>query len=141
MKAVAADVAASTNYPLVYEKGEERKSHTPTVSMNIPRVYAEGNAISYAHFALAKVREECPERLPEAWRALGFLDTLNHAHRLTMPVLLTGAELDSNTPICSSYSLFEQLPRTRSYTVVAGQEHGYTPLFLHMAKAWFTAYV
>ena len=142
IKAVAADVAACTNFPLIYSTGlEKSKTRNPTVAMNIPRVYAKGNAISYAHFALAKVEEECPERLPEAWRALGFIDTMNHAHRLTMPVLLTGAELDDNTPIYSSYSLFEKLPRTCSYTKMAGQGHGYTPQFLHLAKAWFSLYI
>lgn len=142
VKAVAADVTALTNYPLVYAIGDDRsKTHTPTISTTIPRVYAEGNAKSYTHFALAAVQDQSPERLPEAWRALGFIDTLSHAHRLTMPTLLTGAELDGNTPIASIRSLFEKLPRTRSYTEIAGQGHGYIPLFLHMAIAWFNSHV
>ncbi len=142
IKAVAADVTALTNFPLIHAKAEEKGyTHDPTIRTKIPPVYAKGNAQSYAHFALAKVQEECPKRLPDAWRALGFIDTLSHAHRLTMPTLLTGAELDGNTPIFSIISLFEKLPRTRSYTEIAGQAHGYTPLFLHLAKAWFTAHI
>lgn len=142
VKAVAADVAALTNYPLIHALGEAKSARALTVrAMAIPRVYAEGNARSYAHFALAKVREETPDRLPEAWRALGFLDTLSHAHRLALPVLLTGAALDDNTPAASIRSLFDRLPGTRSYTDIAGQEHAYTPLFLPLARAWFTAHL
>jgi len=117
MKAVAADVTALTNYPLVHELGVDG---------------------SYTHFALKDVTEQ---RLPDAWRALGYVDTLSHAHRLTMPVLLTGAGLDTNTPIPSIRSLFDNLPGTRSYTEIAGQQHRYSPLFLQLAKAWFVAHV
>jgi len=120
IKAVAADVTALTNYPLVHELGVDG---------------------SYAHFALARVTAECPERLPDAWRALGYVDTLRHAHRLTMPVLLTGGALDTTTPIPSIRSLFDKLPGTRSYTEIAGQQHRYSPLFLQLAKAWFIAHV
>jgi len=123
VKAVAADVTALTNYPLVMRIGE-----------------AAGSG-SYTHFALSPVTGECPERLPDAWRALGYFDTLSHAHRLTMPTLLTGAGLDTNTPIPSIRSLFDKLPATRSYTEIAGQQHRYSPLFLQLAKAWFIAHV
>jgi len=86
------------------------------------------------------------DRLPSAqrdaaWRALGFVDTLCHAHRLTMPTLLTAGALDGVTPKDSIQSLFAALPATRSYTEFDGQDHAYTAPFLRLAQAWFTVYL
>ncbi len=81
------------------------------------------------------------EGTEEEWRALGFVDTICHAHRLTMPVLLTAGSEDEVTPPVSVESLFDQLPGTRSYTLLAGQDHTYTMPFIHLASAWFKLYV
>ena len=122
MRAVAADLPFLTNYPL-------------TVAKENPGAYY------LAQSALACVAKEHPDRLPDAWRALGFVDTLNHAHRLIMPTLLTAGTIDETTPPDSIFSLFEQLPGTRSYTEIAGQAHEYTAPFLRLARAWFEIYV
>ena len=89
---------------------------------------------------------ETLDKLPEnaraqAWNAIGNIDTLSHKHRLKMPVLLTSGETDWVCPPYTIEALFSALPATRSYTMIAGQEHGYTVPFLHLAEAWFRFYV
>jgi cephalosporin-C deacetylase-like acetyl esterase len=76
-----------------------------------------------------------------AWKALGFTDAMCHAHRLTMPVLLTAGLLDGVCHPDTIKSLFDVLPGTRSYSEFAGQGHAYTTQFLHMAMGWFRLYV
>ena len=91
--------------------------------------------------ALDKIAAEQPAELATAWRALGYADVLSHAHRLRMPVLLTAAGADTTCTPESIMGLFRLLPGTRSYTEIAGQGHGYTKSFLHMARAWFRLHV
>ena len=82
-----------------------------------------------------------PDGHPEEWRALGFVDTMNHVHRLAMPVLLTAGSEDGVTPPVSIEPLFAALPGTRSYTYLHGQGHTYTMPFLRLAAAWFRLHV
>ena len=82
-----------------------------------------------------------PDGSPEEWRALGFVDTLSHAHRLGLPVLLTAGSEDPVTPPVSIEGLFDVLPGTRSYTYLKGQGHAYTMPLLRLATAWFGMYV
>jgi cephalosporin-C deacetylase-like acetyl esterase len=84
---------------------------------------------------------ETPEKLPLAWRALGFVDTLSHAHRLTMPVLLTAGTADDVCPPPTIRKFFDTLTGTRSYTELADQTHRYTVPFMHLARAWMGLYV
>ena len=76
-----------------------------------------------------------------AWKALGCVDVMSHAHRLSVPTLLTAGQADVTCLPETIRGLFDLLPGTRSYTEVAGMEHGYTPHFLHLAKAWFRLHV
>ena len=122
VKAVAADVPFLTNFPLVFQ-------------MSSPGAY------SLALTPLTQLRNHAPTNVPAAWKALGTIDTMSHAHRLSLPVLLTAGTDDTATPADSIRSLFEVLPATRSYTELAGQGHAYTVPFLHLAKAWFGLYV
>jgi cephalosporin-C deacetylase-like acetyl esterase len=76
-----------------------------------------------------------------AWRALGLIDTLSHAHRLTFPTLLTSGALDDVCPAATIEALFALLPDSRSYTQIAGQAHGYNQYFVQLARAWFGSFV
>jgi len=78
-----------------------------------------------------------PDSRRAAWKALGYVDVLCHAHRLGMPVLLTAGSQDETCPPETISGLFDRLPGTRSYTEIAGQGHAYTKAFLHLAQAWF----
>ena len=72
-----------------------------------------------------------------AWRSAGLIDTLSHAHRLDIPVLLTAGENDESCPPHTIETLFDCLPGTRSYTYLKGTAHRYTTQFIPLALAWF----
>jgi len=114
VKAVAADVPFLTNFPLMFRMGTYKAAFNAMSS-------AEGNA--------------------GEWKALGYIDTLSHAHRLRMPTLVSAGELDTTCPPASVESLFEILPGTRSYVYITGQSHGYTVPLFRLARAWFGLYV
>jgi cephalosporin-C deacetylase-like acetyl esterase len=117
VRAVAADVPFLVNFPLMHVQEVRGAYETAFGTMGSPA----GD--------------------PDEWKALGFIDALSHAHRLTMPTLLTAGGLDSVCPPVSIASLFESLPGTRSYTYLADEGHKYTTPFLRLAQAWFRLYV
>jgi len=90
---------------------------------------------------VADIAANRPDDLPAACKALGFIDGLSHARRMTMPTLVLAGADDTACTAEKIRTLFDRLPGTRSYTVVAGQKHAYTTPFLHMARAWFRLYV
>jgi cephalosporin-C deacetylase-like acetyl esterase len=75
-----------------------------------------------------------------AWRAVGLIDTLSHAHRLDLPVLLTAGGCDGICPPPTVEALFERLPGIRSYTYLKDTGHRYTTEFIPLASAWFRLY-
>jgi cephalosporin-C deacetylase-like acetyl esterase len=122
VKAVAADLPFLTHFPMM-----SAMKYT--------------DAYSLAFTRLEQLQKEDPGKLPQAWHALGYIDTVSHAHRLTMPVLLTAGGADAVCPPCTIKALFELLPSTRSYTELADQGHAYTVPFLPLARAWFGLHV
>lgn len=109
VQTVCADVPFLTNFPLA----------------NFTGAYA---------WALLGITGEKPSA--EEWHTIGFIDTLSHAHRLQLPVLLVAGEIDEVTPANTIKSLFEVLPATRSYTELKGVGHRYTKEFIPLATAW-----
>ena len=122
VRCVAADVPFLTNFPMLEDAGDK-------------------GAYELSFTALAQIADQRPQDLPAAWRALGFVDTLSHAHRLRMPVLLLSGLEDTVCPPESIMALFDALPGTRSLTEVEGQAHCYTLPFLPMARAWFRSFL
>ena len=117
VKAAAADLPFLTNFPLMYGR-EDRGAYG--AALDAMRTH-EGD--------------------PEEWRALGFIDTMSHAHRLIVPTLLTAGGEDTSCPPPSIQALFNELPGTKSFTYISGQTHAYTVPFLRLASAWFSLYV
>ncbi len=74
-------------------------------------------------------------------KAAGFIDTLSHAHRLNMPVLLTAGGLDKACPPATIQALFDSLSGTRSITHLSRQGHASTVEFLALSQAWMTLHV
>ena len=72
-----------------------------------------------------------------AWRNVGYIDTLSHAHRLTMPVMLTSGEKDDTCPPDTIESLFDKLTGTKSYTQVKGMGHCYSREMMQLSLSWF----
>jgi cephalosporin-C deacetylase-like acetyl esterase len=113
VRCVAADVPFLTNFPMANGRG------------------AYGNAKN----ALDKL-----DSTDVGWRALGFIDTLSHAGRLTIPVLLTAGGQDLACPAETVESLFHALPGCKSYTYLSNSVHRYTHEFLSLVMAWFRLY-
>jgi pimeloyl-ACP methyl ester carboxylesterase len=138
VRAVAADVPGFTNYPKAVERriGNAVGSLTDIVQEAIRR----GDQ-SRQMAAFKRIAESNPDDLPAAVKAIGLIDPISHAPRMTMPTLLVAGGADTICPPEGILSMFQALPGTRSYTEVAGQEHTYTTPFLHLARAWFRLHV
>ena len=112
VRCVAADVPWMTNFPLCKEIDIEWG----------PGTFAAIEAI---------------ESPADGWYALGLIDALSHARRLTVPVMLTAGGADLTCPPAAIETVFDKLPSTRMYCFIDGQGHGYTQEFVALATAWF----
>ncbi len=122
VRAVAADVPFLINFPML-------------------ETLTEPGAYFLAFEPLTRMAATGPEKVAKAWRALGLVDVLCHAHRLGMPVMLLAGAADTICPSASIESLLPHLKGTRSYTLIDKQEHTYTVPFLPLARAWFAMHV
>lgn len=113
VRCVAADVPFLTNYPLASGRG----------------------AYGHAEEGLAAVEDR-----EAGWKSLGYVDTVTHAARLTVPVLLTAGGADDVCPSETIKSLYERVPGTKSLTYFNELTHRYTREFIPLASAWFRIY-
>lgn len=74
------------------------------------------------------------------WRRLGYIDTVSHAHRLTMPVMLSAGGMDTTCPPATVESLFQKLPGTRQYTYLEHQVHTHSRSSMYLFSAWLRMY-
>ena len=89
------------------------------------------------HILQAAVEEmEAAGTLAEGWHGLGLADTMSHAHRLTMPVMLTSGTVDVVCPPDSIEPVFELLTGTKCYMSTLNMPHGHNREFTVMAAAW-----
>ena len=88
-------------------------------------------------YEVAKQAFTADEPTEQQWKAIGYIDTMSHAHRLTVPVLLTAGEIDTTCPPETIEALFDKLPGTKSYTRLQGIGHRYTREFVILTAAWF----
>jgi cephalosporin-C deacetylase-like acetyl esterase len=84
--------------------------------------------------AFAEVSEQ------DAWRALGYVDTLSHVHRLGMPVMITSGTADVDCPPDTIEPLFGKFGGTKAYISTKGMAHGHNREFTKMAGAWLNLY-
>jgi cephalosporin-C deacetylase-like acetyl esterase len=115
VRCVAADVSWMTNFPLCKELDVE-----------------------WGHDTFAAI--EAMEDPADGWYALGLIDALSHARRLTVPVMLTAGGADPTCPPAAIETVFDKLPLTRMYCYIDGQGHAYTQEFVTLATAWFRLY-
>jgi cephalosporin-C deacetylase-like acetyl esterase len=118
VRCVAADVPFLTNFPLASTYD-----------------YPDGGSYNVAFSRIKELKDPS-----EGWYALGFIDTLSHARRLTVPVMLTSGGLDKLCPAETINTLFEKLPGTKLYFHIPEQTHEYTQQFMMIATSWFRLY-
>lgn len=82
-----------------------------------------------------------PESIQDIhWKRLGYIDTMSHLHRLTMPILLTAGENDTACPPETISGLFDHLETTKSMNYFLHQGHAYTRQVIHLGLAWLNIY-
>lgn len=74
------------------------------------------------------------------WRRLGFVDTISHAHRLTMPVMLSAGGADDTCPSKTIEALFDLLPGTKQYTYLQTQVHTHSRASMYLFACWLRMY-
>ena len=70
------------------------------------------------------------------WRRLGFIDALSHAHRLTMPVMLSAGGADDTCPAATVEALFQRLPGTKQLTYLQHQVHTHSRSSMYLFASW-----
>jgi len=91
-----------------------------------------------AYGLLRPVQEQVEPAL--FWRRLGFVDTLSHARRLTMPVMLSAGGADDTCPAAAIERLFARLPGTRQYTYLEHQVHTHSRSSMVLFGGWLHLY-
>lgn len=113
VRCVCADLPFLTNFPLSGLRGD-------------------------AYGILEPIHDAIPPEI--FWNNLGLVDTLSHAHRLTMPVLLTAGGNDGVCPPATIERLFERLPGTKQYTYLREAVHTHTREGMAFFGAWLKLY-
>lgn len=76
----------------------------------------------------------------EFWNRLGYIDTISHAHRLTMPVMLSSGGMDDTCPPKTIEHLFHLLPGTKQYTYLEKQVHTHSRSSMYLFSTWLRLY-
>jgi len=91
-------------------------------------------AYGILNHAIGQLKEQ--GLLEKGLHSLGLVDTINHAYRLQMPVMITSGTIDDVCPPESIAPLFDLLPGTKCYMSTKGMAHGHNMEFTTMAAAW-----
>ena len=70
------------------------------------------------------------------WRRLGFVDTVSHAHRLHIPVMLSSGGQDLTCPSATVEHLFDSLHCTKQYTFLEHGVHTHSRESMALFGAW-----
>ncbi len=91
-----------------------------------------------AYGLLKSAYEQTPHSL--FWNRLGYVDTISHAHRLTMPVMLSAGRADNVCPKETIEHLFSLIPGTRQYTCLENQVHTHSRASMYLFSCWLKMY-
>ena len=75
------------------------------------------------------------------WNRLGYVDTLSHAHRIRVPVMLSAGGRDTVCPPCTVKALFEKLPEvSKQYTYLKDNVHTHSRQSMFLFRNWLSLY-
>ena len=74
------------------------------------------------------------------WNRLGYIDTISHSHRLTMPVMLSAGGKDVVCPAQTVQYLFQQLPGTKQYTYLEDNIHTHSRQSMCLFRNWLSLF-
>lgn len=87
------------------------------------------------------LRKAYTEISPEHfWNRLGYIDTLSHAHRIRVPVMLSSGGADDVCPPDTIEALFSKLETTRQYTYLEHNVHTHSRQSMILFRAWLALY-
>lgn len=118
-----------------------RERFSCVVAAHLPFLTDFANAPDGGSYQIAKRKLSESTDAARAARALTFLDTLSHAHRLSMPVLLTAGGQDRLCPVGGIRKLYEKLPGIRALHETPNQGHVYSVEALRLTQVWFDLYL
>lgn len=95
-----------------------------------PLSHLAGDAYGILQKAYAEVPAE------QFWNRLGYADTLSHAHRLRLPVMLSAGGADTVCTAASVEALFQKLPGTRQYTFLQENVHTHSRESMYLFRSW-----
>lgn len=95
-----------------------------------PLSQLQGNAYSILQKAYAAVPAET------FWNRLGYVDTLSHAHRIHVPILLSSGGKDDVCPASTIETLFERLHTTKQYTYLENGIHTHSRESMYLFRNW-----
>lgn len=70
------------------------------------------------------------------WNRLGFIDTVSHSHRLTMPVMLSAGGKDQVCPPATIEFLFSRLPGSKQFTFLEDAVHTHSRQSMILCRSW-----
>ena len=70
------------------------------------------------------------------WNRLGYVDTVSHSHRLTMPVMLSSGGKDIVCPPETIEYLFNRLNGSKQYTYLEGNVHTHSRQSMVLFRSW-----
>lgn len=70
------------------------------------------------------------------WNRLGYIDTVSHRHRLTMPVMLSAGGKDVVCPPETVEYLFQRLPGSKQYTYLEENVHTHSRQSMVLFRSW-----
>lgn len=70
------------------------------------------------------------------WNRLGYIDTVSHSHRLTMPVMLSSGGKDTVCPPETIEYLFHRLSGTKQYTYLEDNVHTHSRQSMVLFRCW-----
>ena len=91
-----------------------------------------------AYGILQNVYSHVPEQ--DFWNRLGYIDTISHAHRLHLPVMLSSGGQDTVCPPESVKMLFEKLNTTKQYTYLANNIHTHSRESMFLFRSWIAMF-
>ncbi len=91
-----------------------------------------------AYGILQKAYSEVPAE--QFWNRLGYTDTLSHAHRLHIPVMLSAGGADVVCPPVTVEALFNSLHTTKQYTYLERNVHTHSRQSMVLFRAWLALY-
>jgi len=99
-----------------------------------PLSQLQGNAYSILQKAYSAVPAET------FWNRLGYVDTLSHAHRIHVPILLSSGGKDDVCPKETVDSLFEKLHTTKQYTCLENGIHTHSRESMYLFRNWISLF-